>query len=60
MNSKYVENDGLSVGDLLDPSNPLVLTVVLPAAVLGAMGFKRGAILWIMAAVVWSIGKQFI
>ena len=53
--SKYPEDQGLSVQDLLDPTNPIVLWVVLPAALLAAFGMKRGAVLWIMAAVVYSV-----
>lgn len=46
------------MGDLLDPTNPLVLWVILPAAVLGALGLRRGAILWIMACVVYGVATR--
>ena len=55
MESKYPSDQGLAVGDLLDPTNPLVLWVVLPAALLGALGLRRGAILWVMASVIFSL-----
>lgn len=48
----------MSVEELLDPTNPLVLWVVLPAAVLAALGMRRGAVLWIMAAVVFSVATR--
>lgn len=50
----------LNIEDLLDPDNPYVLTVVLPAALLFMFGFRRLAIFWIMAAIVWNIGKRMI
>ncbi|HUF57603.1 MAG TPA: hypothetical protein VMM55_13700 [Thermohalobaculum sp.] len=55
MESKYPDDSGIAVGDLLDPTNPLVLWVVLPAAVLAALGMRRGAILWIMACVIYTV-----
>lgn len=63
MNSKAPPNTGdssLNIESLLDPSNPYVLTVVLPAAVLGAFGFKRAAIFWVMAVIVWNIVKRIV
>lgn len=60
VDSKTSENNSLTMESLLDPQNPYVLTVVLPAAALAALGFKRGAVLWIFAAVAWNIGKRFI
>lgn len=60
MNSKSTEGNSLTAEALLDPSNPLVLTVILPAAVLAALGLRKAAIFWIMAAVVWQVGKRYI
>ena len=58
MESKYPSSQGLSVGDLLDPTNPLVIWVILPAAVLVALGMRRGAILWIMACVIFMVATR--
>ena len=55
METKYPEDKGLAMGDLLDPTNPLVLWVILPAAVLGALGMRRGAILWIMVCAIYAV-----
>lgn len=60
MNSKTTEGGGLTVESLLDPSNPLVLWVVLPAAVLAALGLRKAAVFWVMAFVVWTIAKRYI
>ena len=60
MEPKTASTHGLSAQDLLDPSNPLVLSVVLPAAVLAALGLRKPAVFWIMAAVVWSVGSRFV
>ena len=58
METKYPSDQGLAAGDLLDPTNPLVLWVVLPAALLGALGMKRGAVLWVMASVIFSVATR--
>ena len=58
METKYPSEQGIAVGDLLDPTTPLVLWVILPAAVLGALGLRRGAILWIMACVVFMVATR--
>lgn len=62
MNSKEPPQNSasLELGDLLDPSSPYVLTVVLPAALLIMFGFRRAAVFWIMAAIVWNVGKRMI
>lgn len=60
MESKSTADGGLTVESLLDPSNPLVLWVVLPAAVLAALGLRKAAIFWVMGFVVWTVGKGFI
>lgn len=60
MESKFPREQGIAVEELLDPTNPLVLWVVLPAAVLAALGLKKAAIFWIIASVVWSIGRQYL
>ena len=60
MESKTTSAHGLSAQELLDPSNPLVLWVVLPAAVLAALGLRKPAVFWIMAAVVWQVGRRVI
>lgn len=60
MESKYPKESGIAIETLLDPSNPLVIWVILPAAVLAALGMKRGAIFWIMAFVIWTIGRQLL
>ena len=58
MESKYPSDQGVTFEELLDPTNPLVLWVVLPAAVLAALGMKRGAILWVMGSVVLSVATR--
>ena len=58
METKYPGDKGVSFAELLDPTNPLVLWVVLPAAVLGALGMKRGAVLWVMATVIFSVATR--
>lgn len=61
MDSKSSQgNNNLSIESLLDPGNPYVLTVVLPAAALAMLGFKRGAILYIFAAIAFNLGRRFI
>lgn len=60
MESKFPRESGISVSELLDPSSPLVLWVVLPAAVLAAVGLRKGAIMWVFGAVVLSVGRQLL
>ena len=60
MESKFPRESGFSTAELLDPSSPLVLWVVLPAAVLAALGLRKGAIFWILGAVVLSVGRRFL
>ena len=60
MDSKIPSERGLTAGELLDPSNPLVLWVVLPAAVLAALGMRKPAVFWILASVVWSVGSRIV
>ena len=55
METKYPKDDGLAMGDLLDPTNPLVVWVILPAAILGALGMRRGAILGIMVCAIYAV-----
>ncbi len=55
METKYPSDQGFTFGELLDPTNPLVLWVVMPAAVLAALGLKRAAVLWVMASVIYSV-----
>lgn len=60
MDSKSTNESSLSVEKLLDPDNPFVLTVVLPAAVLAALGMRKAAMFWIFACVAWNVGKRFL
>lgn len=40
---------------LLDPRNPFLLTAVVPTAVLGALGLRKLAMLWLLAVLGWHL-----
>lgn len=60
MKSEYPSDQGLSVEQMLDPTNPIVLWVILPAAALAALGLRKAAIFWIMGAVVLSLASRLL